>query len=442
METVVRYRYRAYPTLTQRQHLARTFGCARVVFNDAIAAREEAHRDGRPTPGTGELSKALTAAKATTERGWLAEVSSVPLQQALADAHAAYRNFFAFLSGARAGRKMGHPRFRSRRDNQQSIRYTNNARYKVHTIHADQAHLLLPHIGDVRLAWSRDLPSAPSSVTMIKEADGRYYASFVVRVHDEPAAPAVNICALDVGLKTFAVQLSRDVTTTTSTITEIANPKFLRRKARALARSQRSLARKQRGSRNRTRAVVKVAQRHRQVRQTRLDHAHQVAAKIVADHQIIVVENLAVSGLARAGANGARGRGHRKSVHDAALGQFLSILAEKAHRQGRTFIKVGRWFASTQICSTCQAKTGPHGQDQLSVRTWTCTTCDSVHDRDSNAARNILAEGLRLLTDEADHVAEGHSETQNDCGGKVRPGSGQAHPDETGTRATPSSHAA
>jgi len=445
MESVVRYRYRAYPTLPQRQQLARTFGCARVVFNSAVAAREQAHRDGQPMPSTAALSKTLiTQAKRTIERSWLAEVSPVPLQQALADAHTAYKNFFASLAGARAGRKVGHPKFRSRRDNRQAVRYTNNARYKIHTVEGKSALLRLPHVGDLALVWSRELPEAPTSVTIIKEADGRYYASFVVKVNDHPAAPSVNICGLDVGLKTFAVQLSRDTTTGLETVTDIANPRLLRRKARALARSQKSLARKQRGSKNRAKAVVKVAARHRQVREARLDHAHQVAAKIVADHQIIVVEDLAVAGLARSGAKGTRGRGNRKSVHDAGLGQFLAVLAEKSHRQGRTFIKIDRWFPSTQICFHCKATTGPRGQDQLHIRTWTCSACQvNTNDRDTNAARNILAEGLRLLlAEEADSVAEGHSETQNDCGGKVRPGPGQAPPGEAGTDATTHTRAA
>jgi putative transposase len=134
--------------------------------------------------------------------------------------------------------------------------------------------------------------------------------------------------------------------------------------------------------------------RHRKVRQARLDHAHQTAALIVADHQFIAVEDLSVDGLARAGAKGARGRGLRKSVHDAALGQFLAVLTEKARRQGRVLIAVDRWFASTRICYDCKAKTGPRGQDELHVREWTCSACGVTHDRDINAARNILAEGL------------------------------------------------
>ena len=178
----LRYQYRLNPTPGQQAALARTFGCARVVFNDAVAAREQARRDGQPYPRDAELSHALTAAKATPERVWLGEVSSVVLQQALADANTAYRNFFASLSGRRKGRKIGPPRFRSRRDNRQSIRFTRNARFQV----TAGGKLRLPKIGDVPVRWSRDLPSAPSSVTVVKDTAGRYFASFVVEVGTEP----------------------------------------------------------------------------------------------------------------------------------------------------------------------------------------------------------------------------------------------------------------
>ncbi|MFD4292462.1 RNA-guided endonuclease InsQ/TnpB family protein [Rhodococcus sp. NPDC058505] len=178
----LRYRYRLNPTSGQQAALARAFGCARVVFNDAIAAREHARRTGLSYPKDAELSKALTAVKKTPEREWLTEVSSVVLQQALADAFAAYRNFFASLSGKRKGTNLGAPRFRSRRDNWQSIRFTRNARFTVTT----GGKLRLPKIGDVPVRWSRDLPAEPSSVTIVKDGAGRYFASFVVEMDAEP----------------------------------------------------------------------------------------------------------------------------------------------------------------------------------------------------------------------------------------------------------------
>ncbi|WP_346534304.1 transposase [Micromonospora sp. DPT] len=183
----LRYNYRVYPTPSQQASLARAFGCARVVFNDGLRARQEAREQGLPYLSDAELSKRVTAAKATPERRWLSEVSSVVLQQALADLNVAYRNFFASISGKRKGRKVAPPRFRSRKDNRQAIRFTANARFKV----LDNGRLRLPKIGDVEVRWSRGLPSEPSSVTVIRDAAGRYFVSFVVQTtQDETLPPA------------------------------------------------------------------------------------------------------------------------------------------------------------------------------------------------------------------------------------------------------------
>ncbi|MEU8042499.1 transposase [Streptosporangium sp. NPDC049078] len=170
----LRYRYRLYPDAAQRQALARAFGCARVVFNDGLRARTDAHRAGLAYLSDGELSQRLSAAKAAPERAWLGEVSAVVLQQALADLNTAYRNFFASITGKRQGPKVGLPRFRSRKDNRQAIRFTRNARFAV----TAGGRLRLPKIGEVVVRWSRSLPSEPSSVTVIKDAAGRYFASF------------------------------------------------------------------------------------------------------------------------------------------------------------------------------------------------------------------------------------------------------------------------
>ncbi|TYB94995.1 helix-turn-helix domain-containing protein, partial [Micromonospora sp. WP24] len=169
----LRYQFRVYPTPGQQIELARAFGCARVVFNDGLRLRQQAHEAGEKYVSDGELSRRLiTEAKATPERAWLSEVSSVVLQQALADLNTAYRNFFASISGKRKGRKVAPPRFRSRKDNRQAIRFTKNSRFKV----LDNGRLRLPKIGDLQVRWSRSLPSDPSSVAIIRDAAGRYFA--------------------------------------------------------------------------------------------------------------------------------------------------------------------------------------------------------------------------------------------------------------------------
>nr|WP_207786334.1 RNA-guided endonuclease TnpB family protein [Micromonospora globispora] len=240
----LRYNYRVYPTPGQQEALARAFGCARVVFNDGLRIRQQARDEGLPYVSDGDLSKrVITGAKKTPERQWLGEVSAVVLQQALADLNTAYRNFFSSLTGERKGRKVAPPRLRSRKDNRQAIRFTRNSRFAV----LDNGRLRLPKIGDVPVTWSRRLPSEPSSVTIIKDAAGRYFASFVVTTTEDETLPATNAeVGIDLGLTHFAVL---------SNGKKIAAPKFLRRAARKLRRLQQDLSRKQRGSSNRKKAA-------------------------------------------------------------------------------------------------------------------------------------------------------------------------------------------
>src|ERR1019366_5560310 len=192
------YRYRAYPTPGQTQWLARAFGCARVVFNDALLARRDAYAAGEKISDTQVQRRVVTLAKTTPQRQWLGEVASVALVQACQDARRAYRNWFDSLSGKRKGRKVGHPRFRSRKDHRQSARLTRNG----FALHGDR--LYVAKVGDLRVRWSRLLPSVPSSVTVIREADGRYYASFVVEVAATPLPVVSQVAGLDLGLSVLA----------------------------------------------------------------------------------------------------------------------------------------------------------------------------------------------------------------------------------------------
>ncbi|MEU0481962.1 transposase [Streptosporangium sp. NPDC006013] len=369
----LRYNYRVYPDAAQRQALARAFGCARVVFNDGLRVRQEAHENGLPYIGDADLSKrVITQAKQTPERAWLGGVSAVLLQQALADLNTAYRNFFASLSGKRKGRKVAVPRFRSRKDNRQTIRFTKNARFTITT----DGKLRLPKIGDVLVRWSRSLPADPSSVTVIKDSAGRYFASFVVETTTEALPDSPNEVGIDLGLTHFAV---------TSDGKKIDNPRILRRAAKKLRKAQKALSRRQKGSANRVKAKLKVTKAHARVTDTRRDWAHKLSTTLIRDNQAIYVEDLAVSGLARTRL--------AKSVHDAGWSQFVAMLEYKAARYGRTFVKIDRWFPSSKLCSACGtvADSMP-----LKVRSWVCA-CGAVHDRDVNAAINILTEGQRIV---------------------------------------------
>jgi putative transposase len=383
----LRYNFRLDPTPGQRIALARTFGCARTVYNDALRARKDAHEQGQPFPKSGDLSKLLiTQAKRTEERAWLSNAPVGVMQQALRDLDTAYRNFFDSLSGKRKGPKVGEPRFRSRRDNRQTARYTRSDRWTI----TESGKLRLPKVGEVKVKWSRSLPSDPTSVTVVKDASGRYFASFVVQTDPSEVLPeTTGQVGIDLGLTHFAVL---------SDGRKITAPKFFRRAERKLRKAQQNLSRKAKGSNNRKKTVVKAARAHARVKDARRDHHHKLSTTLIRENQAIYVEDLAVNGLARTRL--------AKSVHDAGWSTFVSMLEYKAARYGRAFARVDRFFPSSQLCSACGFKDGPK---PLAVREWTCLGCETTHDRDINAARNIRTEGRK--------VAAGRAETQNACGG-------------------------
>ncbi len=379
----LRYSFRLYPTPVQQQALARAFGCARVVFNDGLSARQKAHEAGLPYVTDAELSAGLTAAKATAERAWLSDVSAVVLQQAQVDLNAAYRNFFASLKGERKGAKVKPPRFRSRKDPRQAIRFTTNARFKV----LPSGKLRLPKVGDVSVRWSRPLPCAPSSVTVIRDSADRYFASFVTETKPDTLPRTESVIGVDLGLKHFAVL---------SDGRKITSPRFLRRAEKNLKRRQKDLSRKDKGSRNQEKARLKVARTHARVADARRDFCHQLSTALIRENQAVAVEDLAVKGLIRTQL--------AKSIHDAGWSRFVGMLEYKARLYGRTFIRIGRFEPTSRTCSACGIKDGPK---PLHVREWTCPACGTRLDRDINAAVNVAkAAGLAVTA----------------CGAQVRPG--------------------
>ncbi|MGW4147960.1 RNA-guided endonuclease InsQ/TnpB family protein [Streptomyces albogriseolus] len=394
----LRYSFRVYPSAGQRTALARAFGCARVVYNDALRARETARSEGLPFPKTGDLSKTLiTEAKQTSERAWLGEVSAVVLQQSLRDLDTAYRNFFDGLKGKRP--RTGAPRYKSRKDTRQAVRFTANARWSITT----GGKLRLPKIGDLKVKWSRALPSVPSTVTVVKDSAGRYFASFVVETGPEELLPETTPeIGIDLGLGHFAVL---------SDGRKVHSPRFLRRAEKRLKKAQRALSRKKKGSSNRNKARLKVARAHAKVTHARREFHHQLSTKLIRENQAVAVEDLAVKGLARTRL--------AKSVHDAGWSAFVSMLEYKAARYGRAFHRIGRFEPTSQVCSQCGVKDGPM---PLNVRVWTCQACGAVLDRDINAAVNVAkAAGLAVSA----------------CGAQVRPGLVPAPRSEAGTHPTP-----
>ena len=295
------------------------------------------------------------------------------LQQALADLTTAYRSFFASIKGERKGPTVGKPRFRSRKDTRQAIQFTANARFKV----LPNGRLRLPKVGDVPVRWSRPLPSEPSSVTVIKDSAGRYFASFVVEAGPWVLPETGPVIGIDLGLHDFAVL---------SDGRKITAPQFLRRAEKLLKRRQRELSRKQKGSRNRDKARHKAARAHARVADARRDFHHQLSTALIRDNQAVAVEDLAVQGLGRTRM--------AKSIHDAGWASFVAMLEYKARLYGREFHRIGRFVPTSRTCSACGVK---DGKKPLHVRAWQCPSCGAWLDRDINAAVNVAkAAGLAV----------------------------------------------
>jgi putative transposase len=398
----MRYRYRIEPTPSQQRMLARVFGCARVVFNDALRVRDEAYRSGIKLSDSDIQRRVITQAKTTEQRGWLAEVPSVALVQSVNDSRRAWRNFFDSATGKRKGGRVGRPRMKSRKDHRQSFRLTRNG-FRVRP----GGRLFVAKAGEVKVRWSRELPSEPSSVTIIREPDGHYYASFVVDVAATPLPVVQREAGVDVGLARLAT-----IATTDDLRLDVVNPKHLGRKQRKLRRLEREKSRRQQGSNNRDKTRRKVAIAHAQVARARRDYHHKQALALVRETQVIHVEDLNIVGMVK-------NRRLARAISDAGWGQFVRIIGEKADRYGRTLHTVSRWLASSKTCSACGNRLDAL---PLQVRQWSCPTCSVTHDRDHNAAKVILAAG--------------RPERLNACGDHVRPQPVAAVDDETRSNPT------
>ena len=383
------YKCRAYPDEAQQQVLARTFGCIRVVWNRTLADRHARYAVEGKSTSYAQTDAALTAMKKTPELEWLNEVSSVPLQQTLRHQYKAFQAFFQ--------KRARYPRFKSRYG-RQSATYTRSA----FSMRGGQLRLAKT-TAPLAFVWSwPDTGPAtldPTTVTVSTDPCGRWYVSFAVEVAEPEQFPATgDVAGVDLGIKSFAV---------TSDGEKIPNPRKLARRACALARYQRRLARCQKGSANRRKAKAKVARAHRKVRASRIDFLHRASARLVRDYDAIVIEDLAVANLTRRpkprpdprrqGAylpNGARAKaGLNRAALDAGWGKFRRQLEYKAAKYGRHLIVIDRWYPSSKTCSACGHLLAALS---LNTRTWQCPSCRTRHDRDINAAENILAAGLAV----------------------------------------------
>jgi putative transposase len=357
--------------------LARTFGCARYVYNWALRLRTDAYSQRRERVSYADTSAALTALKREPETAWLNDVSSVPTQQALRHLDRAFCNFFE-------GRAR-YPTFRTKRG-RQAAEYTTSA---FRRDGASRALTLARMDTPLAIRWSRPLPegAAPSTVTVSRDGAGRYFVSFLVEEDIQPLPPVAAAVGLDLGLHDVVVSHAGE---------RAGNPRFFRRDARRLAKAQRRLAKKRRGSRNRDQARRKVARIHARIADRRTDFLHKLSTRIIRENQTICVESLRVKAMVK----------HptlAQAIHDVGWGEFVRQLTYKAAWRGRTLVAIDQWYPSSKRCSACGHVLGSL---PLEVRSWMCPACGSAHDRDVNAAKNILAAGLAVSA----------------CGEAVRPG--------------------
>ncbi|PBC39772.1 transposase [Rhodococcus sp. ACS1] len=359
------FKFRFYPTAVQAEQLARTFGCTRYVYNRALAERSRAWLQEQRRVTYADTSKMLTGWKRDTETEWLAEPSKGPLQESLRQLQGAFDRFWRGQSR--------YPKFKKKGRSKESATYYSNCfTYRGGQIRlAKQSEPL-----DIR--WSRPLPegAVPSQVTVSRNARGQYHISILVEDVIPELEPADRVVGLDAGITSLY---------TLSTGEKIANPRHERTDRERLAKAQRALAKKQKGSRNRAKARLKVAKIHGRIADRRRDYLHTLSTRLVRENQVIAIEDLSVR-------NMVKNRSLSRAISDAGWSEFRSMLEYKADWYGRRVVAVDRFHPSSKTCSACGevASAMP-----LNVREWTCR-CGAVHDRDVNAARNILAVGLAV----------------------------------------------
>lgn len=369
------YKFRLYPNREQENLILRTFGCCRFVYNYYLAKRQEAYLNQGHTMNYFECNKDLSTLKNSNNTSWLKEVDATALQSSLRDLDAAFHNFFR---NVKKGKNPGYPKFKCKKAQKQSYR---SACVGTNIKVLDNA-IQIPKLKQVKCRISRPVEGRILSATVSRTASGKYYVSLCCQLEqDLPKLSSTGaVVGLDMGIKSFAVS---------SDGVEYPNPKYLRQSEKKLARLQRQLSRKTKGSANWEKARIQVARLHEHIANQRRDMQHKLSTEIVRQNDVICIEDLAPKNMVR---------NHKlaKSISDAAWSEFRRQLTYKAEWYGKQLITVDRFYPSSQLCSRCGAKW--EGTKNLAVRKWTCPYCNADLERDTNAAVNILHEGMRLAT--------------------------------------------
>lgn len=360
------YKYRIYPNNEQKMQIAKTFGCCRFVYNQMLAYRKDIYEKEKKIISKIDCNNYCNQVL-KKDYEWLKEVDKFSLTNAIYDMDRAYQNFFK--------KHAEYPKFKSKHNNYQA--YTTNFTNGNIVVDFENKKIKLPKLKEVKAKIHREFYGQIKSATISQVPSGKYYVSILIETEHKELPHIKQMIGLDLGIKDFCI---------TSNGKKYENPKFLNQYQKKLAKLQRQLAHKKKGSKNYNKQRIKVAKCYEKIVNSRLDYLHKISHEIISENQVIVSENLDIKDMLK-------NHNLARSIVDVSWHEFIRQLEYKAKWNNRQYIKVGRFFASSQICSNCGFKNTK--VKDLSIRKWTCPICHDIHDRDVNAAKNILNEGLK-----------------------------------------------
>ena len=360
------YKYRIYPNKLQREYFAKVFGCVRFFYNKSLSDMNELYKSKG-------IFKNITPASYKEDYPFLKEVDSLALCNAQLNRNRAFKSFFK--------KQNAFPKYKSKRNDQS---YTTNNQGVV-KFSSNDRYISIPKCPRIRIKKHRDFYGDIKSVTVSKTTDEKYYISLLVEEETDSINHTDNAIGLDLGIKDLIVDSNGN---------KYKNHKYLSKSLKKLVKEQRKLSHMEKGSSNRNKQRIKVARIHRYINNQRNDYLHKLSKKIIDENQIICIEDLKVK-------NMEQDHNLARSIVDASWSRFVSMLIYKASWYGNTIIKVPANYASSQLCSLC----GYQNKEvkNLKIRKWICPECGSIHDRDSNAAKNILSKGIEMLTKDGTH---------------------------------------